>query len=114
MDGKVSLDSISYDSVYDKTISYFEESNKNSYLEPYDIKIEFPDDIFINDERPPLSSKYTLDLIIDDLGQDTEEINLEIPDAYYALNGNLDKLQKLIQNYAYEFYNLKILTEEIM
>ncbi|GIN57999.1 hypothetical protein J8TS2_23180 [Lederbergia ruris] len=37
-------------------------------------------------ERSPLSSKYTLDITLDELGQNTESIKLYMPDVYYQLD----------------------------
>lgn len=41
---------------------------------------------FDGGKRSALSSKYTLDITLDELGQNTQKINLNIPKAYYQLS----------------------------
>lgn len=67
------------DNVNSTSVTKSIKEEKNKSLK--DIYLEFN-----GGERSPLSSKYTLDITIDELGQNTKSINLKIPEAYHQLS----------------------------
>lgn len=65
---------------------------------------DLPTEITINDEKPSLSSKYTFDLTIDETGQNTKLMKLEMPALELVKNEKINELKSAFQSYVTYYF----------